>query len=150
MDRGIIGRFGEDVACEYLANSGNKIIDRNFKTKFGEIDVVSISSDKTLLFVEVKTIDARKMSQKINEKSYPHLSGNAGNLMAKNYTVAGDYIKPEDEMSYSKRAKFQKIAEWYANKHGGLSLENGYQLDMIAVEIKDNSIDLRHYKNIHD
>ncbi len=54
-----IGDVGEDVAVEYLKRMGHKIIERNWKTKFCEIDIVS-TKDNTLYFVEVKY---RKTSQ---------------------------------------------------------------------------------------
>jgi ribonuclease HII len=49
-----IGDFGEDVACEYLVSKGFKILDRNFRTEYGEIDVVSADTEY-IAFVEVKT-----------------------------------------------------------------------------------------------
>lgn len=45
---------GEDVACEYLKKNGYKIIERNFRKRYGEIDVVALDRG-TLVFVEVKT-----------------------------------------------------------------------------------------------
>ena len=49
-----LGKFGEDIAGKFLENIGYKIIDKNFKTKFGEIDI--IAKDKnTFVFIEVKT-----------------------------------------------------------------------------------------------
>lgn len=48
------GRIGEQKAAEYLEQKGYQIIQRNFSTRFGEIDI--ISRDKGILvFVEVKT-----------------------------------------------------------------------------------------------
>ncbi|HEX8932313.1 MAG TPA: YraN family protein [Patescibacteria group bacterium] len=48
------GRRGEDLACEYLKKLNFKIIERNFRIRVGEIDIVAID-DLTLVFVEVKT-----------------------------------------------------------------------------------------------
>ena len=48
------GRLGEEAAAMYLVNRGYKIIDRNFATKFGEIDIVFRDGEKTV-FAEVKT-----------------------------------------------------------------------------------------------
>ena len=49
-----IGREGEDLAVEYLLANGYKIIDRNYYTQFGEVDVIA-SKDNNLIFFEVKT-----------------------------------------------------------------------------------------------
>lgn len=48
------GKNGENIACDLLNQNGYKIIDRNFRSRFGEIDIVAIDKD-TLVFVEVKT-----------------------------------------------------------------------------------------------
>ena len=48
------GREAEDFACAFLENNGYKIIERNFNTRFGEIDIIA-QKDKTLHFVEVKS-----------------------------------------------------------------------------------------------
>ena len=55
MDRDDIGKKGEDVACTFLERKGHTIVDRNFRMKFGEIDVVS-KKDKKIYFSEVKSV----------------------------------------------------------------------------------------------
>lgn len=49
-----IGKIGEQIAADLLLSKGISIIDRNFRTKFGEIDIVGKKDNKTI-FVEVKT-----------------------------------------------------------------------------------------------
>ena len=49
-----IGDYGEDIASRYLSRHGYKIIDRNYRTRFFEIDIVAYDGD-CLCFVEVKT-----------------------------------------------------------------------------------------------
>jgi putative endonuclease len=48
------GNKGEELATRYLEKKGYKIIERNFRTRFGEIDIVCWDA-LTLVFVEVKT-----------------------------------------------------------------------------------------------
>ncbi|MBI4067360.1 YraN family protein [Candidatus Gottesmanbacteria bacterium] len=48
------GFFGESVAENYLKKHGYKILERNFKKRYTEIDIVCLDKD-TLVFVEVKT-----------------------------------------------------------------------------------------------
>lgn len=48
------GRSGEDIAADYLVRHGYEILDRNFTTKIGEIDIVA-AGNGYLVFVEVKT-----------------------------------------------------------------------------------------------
>ena len=49
-----IGNIAEEKACEYLKTKGYKIIDRNFYTKFGEIDIIAYK-DEVFHFIEVKS-----------------------------------------------------------------------------------------------
>lgn len=49
-----IGDMGEEVAAKYLRKKGYKILDRNYRCRFGEIDIIAKLKDY-YVFVEVKT-----------------------------------------------------------------------------------------------
>jgi putative endonuclease len=49
-----IGRDGEDKAAAALEKAGMQIIARNFRSKYGEVDIIALK-EETLIFVEVKT-----------------------------------------------------------------------------------------------
>lgn len=54
-DRNWLGRYGENVAADFLRASGCRILRRNFKGPHrGEVDIIA-RQGKLLLFVEVKT-----------------------------------------------------------------------------------------------
>jgi putative endonuclease len=48
------GELGERIAAEHLEHRGYRIVDRNFRTRQGELDLV-VANDETLVFCEVKT-----------------------------------------------------------------------------------------------
>ena len=50
----VLGRKGEKLAAEYLKKQGCKIVKRNYKTPFGEADIIAQDKDE-IVFVEVKT-----------------------------------------------------------------------------------------------
>lgn len=50
----ILGRRGEDLAAGYLELQGMRIIDRNWRSTDGEIDIVALDGD-SLVVAEVKT-----------------------------------------------------------------------------------------------
>ena len=54
MDNKQTGEVGENLACEYLRKQGYKILERNYRIRGGEIDIVA-QDGSTLVFVEVKT-----------------------------------------------------------------------------------------------
>lgn len=54
MSTKTLGDRGENLASELLQKNGYKILTRNFRSKFGEIDIVALDKD-TLVFIEVKT-----------------------------------------------------------------------------------------------
>ncbi len=47
------GKIGEDVACGYLQEKGLKLLKRNYRTPYGEIDLI-MRDGNVLVFVEVK------------------------------------------------------------------------------------------------
>lgn len=49
-----LGKFGEEKARRFLKSKGYQILDRNYRTPFGELDIVAFR-DESLVFVEVKT-----------------------------------------------------------------------------------------------
>ncbi len=129
-NKGTLGRLGEDIACDYLMGKRYRILARNYKEKYGEIDVVAMAPDKTLIFVEVKTM----------------MAGDAQKALA-----------PEDQMSSAKSKKFRRIAQVLAAAHSELVREDkGWRLDLLAIllnrkgtgEIDEKSYIVTHYENI--
>lgn len=141
----IVGIIGEEIACGYLESIGHKIIERNFFTKFGEIDIVSKNRHKTLVFSEVKTLNRSSSCEFSFPESYPQFSKTIPENPATTNSL-NIYI-PENNMTKKKIDLFLKISQWYANKNTHL-IKHGYRLDVIAIELKDGGHILRRYKNI--
>jgi putative endonuclease len=49
-----LGRLGERLAAEHLGRRGFEIVERNYRTRWGELDLVAFDG-RTLAFCEVKT-----------------------------------------------------------------------------------------------
>ena len=93
------GKIGENIAKKYLISLGMTIICSNYRTKFGEIDIIAKLENK-IIFVEVKSrmskdyglaceaVDYKK-SSKITSVAKYYISTN--NL--KNYEIRFDVIE---------------------------------------------------------
>lgn len=49
-----LGRIGENIAAKYLESKGYRIIKRNYRIRYAEIDIIA-ESEGRIIFVEVKT-----------------------------------------------------------------------------------------------
>ncbi len=56
-----VGDFGENFSQSYLIKNGYEIIERNYRTKFGEIDIIA-KKDNIVHFIEVKTRNSHTKS----------------------------------------------------------------------------------------
>jgi len=53
-----VGNLGENLACRFLEERGFKIIERNYRKKWGELDIIA-EKEGILHFVEVKSLTWR-------------------------------------------------------------------------------------------
>lgn len=53
MNKTEIGNLGESIVCDYLIDRGLHIMERNYRCKLGEVDIIAAEGD-TICFVEVK------------------------------------------------------------------------------------------------
>lgn len=56
-----LGALGEEAACLFLQNAGYSILQRNYHTRYGEIDIVA-AYDGFLAFIEVKSRGKKAIS----------------------------------------------------------------------------------------
>jgi putative endonuclease len=49
-----LGSLGEQLAAEHFERLGYRVLERNYRTRFGEIDLVA-TDDEVIVFCEVKT-----------------------------------------------------------------------------------------------
>ena len=117
------GKRGEQYAAEFLASNGFQVIDRNFRIRGGEIDIIAIENDsqsdeKTLVFIEVKT------------------------------RSSNDFGEPLEAIGYYKMRALIKATQFYKLKHP--KLPDLMRIDAISVLVNDTGqlLDIVHIKNI--
>ena len=130
-----LGKFGEDLACGYLVKKGYKILERNFRKPWGELDIISQSPDKTLVFVEVKTV----------RQSSPQAMRQCGN----DELPDSEELEPEMELTNAKLKRLQRTASLYTGNHPELIKDElGWRIDLLALTINGKNCEIRHYENI--
>ena len=92
------GKLGEEIAKKYLELKGYKIIDRNYKTKFGEIDLVC-KKGKRLIIIEVRTkkgLDFGTPEESLNRKKLKKILLNQPNVLKqRNLNILVPLAKPQ-------------------------------------------------------
>ncbi|MCM8780504.1 MAG: YraN family protein [Candidatus Omnitrophica bacterium] len=121
MSDAVWGKIGETYALDFLKRQGYKIIFRNFRNRFGEIDIVARDSD-TLCFVEVKTrgSDRYGLPQEAVAKS----------KQRRLIKLALSFLKEKDLLD--KKARFDVVSVRYSDKGSQPQLElikNAFELD---------------------
>jgi len=95
------GKYGENLAAGYLKENKYQIIDKNYKySRYGEIDIIALSPDKELCFVEVKTRTGSKFGSPMEAITK--------NKLLKIFTCMKNYLA-KTEFKY-KRARIDAIS----------------------------------------
>lgn len=115
-----IGISGENAAVSFLEKNGYQIIERNYKKKMGEIDIVGID-DGEYVFIEVKS-----------SKYHPYSS-----------------FSPEFRVGKKKLNSIAGICEIYCLEHKFRSKQS-WRVDVISVLLDSNylPVKIEQFKNI--
>lgn len=110
-DNILLGKKGEEIAAKYLQKNGYRIIERNFKKRYGEIDIVAIdlsadSGQDVLVFVEVKT------------------------------RYINDFVSPEESITPWKIKSLKRTAEYYKMLHP--NSPELMRIDFVGVKMEND------------
>ena len=115
------GNVGENIATKYLEDLGYRIIERNFRCKLGEIDIIAQDKDE-IIFIEVKTrkiLSYGDPADSVNEPKQKHI-----------YKAAEYYLLINDKLNNFTRID---VIEVYLN-------DIGHKINHIKKAIIDRSI----------
>lgn len=103
-----VGRVGEDVASKFLETKGFKIITRNYRKPWGEIDIIA-EKGGIVRFVEVKTVSRESLPDVSREMST---------------------YRPEEQVHPAKLKKVCRTAELYMADRKD---DREFQIDVVGV-----------------
>lgn len=125
-----IGQRGEDIAVLYIESKDFKVIQRNYATQNGELDLIAIK-DNVLYFIEVKTT-----------------------LLKNSNVLDNNRYKPEYNVSREKLRKMQLCAETYVFEENDrlfrldVSCETRFGAILIEIDDRNNRSYVRFMRNI--
>ena len=105
-----LGQIGEDIACTFLVKHGFSLVCRNYRKKYGEIDII-VERQEKIHFVEVKSVSCESLDSVSYEK--------------------GGY-RPEDNIHPHKIKCLSRVIQAYLLKMD-VSDETEWQFDVICV-----------------
>ena len=125
-----VGSLGEELVVKFLMKRGYKILDRNYRRPWGELDVVAEKKGK-IHFVEVKALSG---SVRESEVTHETLSEREKMLEYIKFAPPKDWFRPEDHMNANKMKRLSRIIQTYLmGKH--VSDETDWQFDVATVLI---------------
>lgn len=95
MNTKITGNCGEEKAVKYLIENGYAIIDRNWRTRTGEIDIIGYKED-TLVFFEVKTIPngtVDMLQRELNQQKFKRIIKTSKRFLLNHREYSNSYIR---------------------------------------------------------
>lgn len=108
-----IGRLGEAIVLRSFIRKGYEVLDRNYRKKFGEIDLVARETMGIVHFIEVKSV------------SYETVE-------ALEWAVSHETWRPEEMVHRHKQARFSRTVEAWLMEH---PQAGGYQIDIATVRM---------------
>ena len=113
-----LGQSGESFAAKYLESKGYKIIARNFRIRYAEIDIVAELNDE-IIFVEVKTRSNTRRG----------LPAEAVNLHKQKKIIEAASVFLQDDKFFDRPCRFDVIEIYSNGKNFELRhIENAFEV----------------------
>jgi putative endonuclease len=101
-----LGRVGEQLAVDHLQRRGFEVIERNYRTRWGELDIVAFDG-KTIAFCEVKT-------RRLRPGTASPFDAIHGPKQSRVRKMAGQWLSERTERPYADVLRFDAIAVTFA------------------------------------
>lgn len=128
-----VGLLGEELVVKFLMKRGFKILDRNYRRPWGELDVVA-ERKGVIHFVEVKSLSGGVIKDKVTPETSGKVSERERALEYIRFGTPKDWYRPEDNVNRNKMLRLSRIIQTYLmRKH--VSDETEWQFDVATVLI---------------
>ena len=91
----VIGNEGENKALEFLLRNGYELLHKNWRTRFGEIDII-VKKDNLIVFVEVKSLPKGNLdylSNVLNKDKQERIIKTSKRFLLNNRQYSNSYIR---------------------------------------------------------
>ena len=91
----VIGNEGENKALEFLLRNGYELLHKNWRTRFGEIDII-VKKDNIIVFVEVKSLPKGNLdylSKVLNKDKQERIIKTSKRFLLNNRQYSNSYIR---------------------------------------------------------
>jgi putative endonuclease len=112
-----LGRLGEQLAADHLVRRGFRIVERNYRTRWGELDIVAHGAG-ALVFCEVKT---RRMRAGSEQSALEAVRPNKRSQIRK---MAGRWLVERTDRPYADDLRFDAIGVTFDPSGRLVSLEH--------------------------
>ena len=95
MNTKITGNAGENKAADYLIAQGFSIIERNYRTNGGEIDIIALKDD-VVVFVEVKSLpngSPELLKNELNRRKLQRIVKTSKRFLLKHRQYSNSYVR---------------------------------------------------------
>ena len=148
LDTKELGNLGEKIACEYLVKKGYKILAKNYRISFGEIDI--IAKKKFTLLNKISQILTFTFWQKLFNRVATNNNHDKTIHFVEVKTLLGsnESFAPEERVDYKKQRKLRQMSQIWLEKNK-FNQRYPYQIDVIGILINENTkkAKLRYFPN---
>lgn len=111
-----LGEAGEEHAAAWLHDAGWLVLARNFRSRYGELDIVALDPERVIVFVEVKTRRTMRLGT------------------------------PQEAVTHAKRTNLRRAGVQWLLDAGRTVAHRGVRFDVVTVTVHDGAPVIHHIK----
>ncbi len=133
------GKLGEDIAVKYLEKHGYKILERNYRKPWGEIDIVASENNAVISGKSNYRIITALLPQQLPQLVFVEVKAQNINFE----------WRPEENITFHKKHQLSRIVMTYL-KTNKIPEDQNWRIDVVAIKLnfETKNAQIEHIKNI--